>query len=139
MAPVRAAAGEFSFRTPPGGPQHLRGAAATLPERGDDLGSVGGYSEDRGSDRRDRACAAVSGLCGHSGDGGDRPFEGRLPDPVCRRHSFAEAFDLKVSGKLKALLVSERASASSQCEVLVGAGTRSRHNDTSFPRLVLKA
>jgi len=48
-------------------------------------------------------------------------------------------FDLKVSGKLKALLVSERASASSQCEVLVGAGTRSRHNDTSFPRLVLKA
>jgi hypothetical protein len=32
-------------------------------------------------------------------------------------------FDLKVSGKLKALLVSERASASSQCEVLVGAGT----------------
>ena len=33
-------------------------------------------------------------------------------------------FDLKVSGKLKALLgVSERAAASSQCEVLVGAGT----------------
>lgn len=40
-------------------------------------------------------------------------------------------FDLQGSGKLAALLgVSERAAAASQCEVLVGAGTRTRRSST---------